>query len=71
MPPSWRRFGSYAGSQAGGYREQVREQAAADPQPKQRFLDDPNAAAVEFAEGQTLREMYESGALFRRNCRTS
>ncbi len=49
----------------------MREQAAADPQPKQRFLDDPNAAAVEFAEGQTLREMYESGALFRRNCCTS
>jgi hypothetical protein len=43
--------------------EQVLEQAAADPQWKQRFLDDPAATTAEFAEAQRLREMYETGAL--------
>jgi hypothetical protein len=39
--------------------EQVLERAAADPQWRQRFIEDPETATVEFPEIQRFREMYE------------
>ncbi len=42
--------------------EQVLERAAADPQWRQRFLEDPKTATAEFPEVQRFREMYETEA---------
>jgi hypothetical protein len=39
--------------------EQVLERATADPQWKQRYLDDPQTATAEFPEAQQLREIEE------------
>ncbi len=42
--------------------EQMLERAAADPQWRQQFIEDPETATGEFSEARELRELYESGA---------
>jgi hypothetical protein len=66
------RPGPSAGGPAEEYRqlnrrltEQVLERAETDPEWRQRYLDDPQAATAEFPEAQRLRQMEEEQRLKR------